>query len=117
MGKNILGVRLQTPQLRSHYSKAASYDILHSCITELKNKGLLHSDEPLFNFKFINQCQGKTEAIMKSSQSLLEIVSAMEPKSARFLRKIPFQALMKVAELPADLPDFLVALKECCSEK
>jgi len=98
-------------------SKAASYDILHSCITELKNKGLLHSDEPLFNFKFINQCQGKTEAIMKSSQSLLEIVSAMEPKSARFLRKIPFQALMKVAELPADLPDFLVALKECCSEK
>ena len=83
----------------------------------LKNKGLLHSDEPLFNFKFISQCQGKTEAIMKSSQSLLEIVTAMEPKSARFLRKIPFQALMKVAELPADLSDFLTELQDCCCSK
>ena len=57
----------------------------------------------------------KTEDIMKSSQNLLEIVSTMEPKSARFLRKIPFQALMKVPELPAQLSHFLVALRDCCN--
>ena len=54
---------------------------------------------------------------MKSSQNLLEIVTNMEPKSARFLRKIPFQALMKVVELPAELSDFLAALKACCDRE
>ena len=77
--------------------------------------GLILSAEPLFNYNFVKQCHGKTEDIMKSSQNLLEIVSTMEPKSARFLRKIPFQALMKVPELPAQLSDFLVALRDCCN--
>ena len=36
------------------------------------------------------------------------------PNSARLLRKVAFQALMKVPELPSSMNDFLAALRECC---
>lgn len=92
-------------------TQGTAYDILFSCIMELKDKGLIHSADSLVPYKNINF---KEENGLKGSRQLLEIVMKMEAKSARYLRKIPFQALMKVTELPTNLTEFLLALRESC---
>jgi SpoVK/Ycf46/Vps4 family AAA+-type ATPase len=90
-------------------TQGTAYDILFSCIMELKDKGLIHSADSLVTYKNLNFKEEENKA-GRSSQ-LLEIVMKMEAKSARYLRKIPFQASMKVSELPSSLTKFLNALK------
>ena len=91
-------------------TQETSYDILYSCIMELSSKGLIGSSKGLFNHRLMMDSKGPNEA----SQVLWDIVNAMGDQSARSLRKIPFQALMNVPELPTDMMSFLQSLKSCC---
>ena len=112
---------------RFHFRTETSYDILCSCIVEFRIKDLISKDGTnLFDYKFLcDYASSKQEAngsdysnscddTMKDSNYLLTIVKDMKPSSARLLRKISFQALMKVPELPCKLHDFLHGLEECC---
>ena len=95
-----------------------AYDILFSCIMELKAKGIISKSDTLVSFRLASQYASNSSnngEVMYGSHLLLDIVRTMPRSSARFLRKVPFQALMKVAELPAQLPDFLAALRICCN--
>jgi len=100
-----------------------SYDILCSCIVEFRTKELICKDgAALFNHKFLCEYLSKSDETvgdyiddtMRNSKILLNTVKEMKPCSARLLRKVAFQALMKVPELPSSMNDFLAALRECC---
>ena len=95
-------------------STAATYDILYSCLMELMQKGLVRQDDTLFNYRLASNSRGANDTHMAASHSLLEVVQSLAPRSARFLRKVPFQALMRLPILPASLPDFLQALGQSC---
>merc|ERR1711953_914215 len=100
-----------------------SYDMLCSCIVEFRTKELICKDgAALFNHKFLCEYLSKSDETvgdyiddtMRNSKILLNTVKEMKPCSARLLRKVAFQALMKVPELPSSMTDFLAALRECC---
>lgn len=102
-------------------TKETAYDVLFSCIAEFKQKGLISkANDDIFGYKFINgNANGSQESssLMNDSYLLWDIVKSMKPCSARFLRKVAFQALMKVSELPTKLTDYLGALQESVDAK
>lgn len=94
-----------------------AYDILYSCIVEFKKKGLVNKEDLILSYKFFQGCgASESEAQMEGSNELISIVKVMKPSSARLLRKVAFQALMKVPQLPASLGEYLDALRQCCSQ-
>jgi len=108
-------------------SSETAYDILCSCVVEFRTKDLIRKDgaTAMFNYKFLCDYSSKSDDTvcdysaygddtMRYSKILLCIVKEMKPCSARLLRKVAFQALMKVSELPCNMTDFLDALGECC---
>ena len=96
-------------------SESATYDILYSCLKELMDKGLVQPNANLFSYKLVTYYQSSGEKeVMGTSTRLLQIVRDMKQTSARCLRKLPFQALMEVKELPSRMEDYLDALGSAC---
>ena len=98
-------------------SDKIAYEIFQTCVQEFQTKGIILSKEELFGYKLISDMMCNENKVMQSSLKLFSMLKEGKPISARLIRKLSFQALMKVPELPTSLNEYLNALEECYKAK
>ncbi len=95
----------------------ACYNILQTCLSELRNKGVL-AMEAIYSYDHVvDTSMSDTDESMKNSCALLEFVNSVHGEySARFIRKKAVQALSTLPVLPCSLQDYISALDKVVKE-
>ncbi|KAK4293873.1 hypothetical protein Pmani_033458 [Petrolisthes manimaculis] len=104
--------RADIKQYIGYPSRAAIYQIYHSCISEMKRTGIIMDSETVFTLRELETTNMIVNDATKSSHLLWDIAGHSVGFSGRTLRKIPFLAHAFFSQtLMLSLPTFLSYLQ------